>query len=137
MATIDFTASVFYQSLGEGSLVGSRCQACQALHLPPRSMCPACYGEEMEPVTMSGEGELLAFTTVHIAPTAMIEAGYGRDHPYCVGIVKLAEGPAISAQIVGVDPTKPEQIEIGMRLRATFLQRGEGEGARTYLAFAR
>ena len=58
---------------------------------------------------MSGEGKLLAFTTVHIAPTAMIEAGYDRKNPYCTGIVQLDEGPAISAQILGVDPTKPER----------------------------
>jgi uncharacterized OB-fold protein len=91
----------------------------------------------MEWAEMSGKGELLAFTTVHIAPSAMIEAGYDRKNPYCTGIVRLAEGPAISAQILGVDPAKPEEIEIGTPLRATFVQRGEGETARTYLAFER
>jgi uncharacterized OB-fold protein len=86
-------------------------------------------------VELSGEGKLVAFTTVHIAPTAMIEAGYDRNNPYCTGIVELAEGPAISAQILGVDPTKPEEIEIGTPLRVAFIQRGDAEQARTYLAF--
>jgi hypothetical protein len=98
-------------------------------------MCPACYGEEMSWVELSGEGKLVAFTTVHIAPTAMIEAGYDRKNPYCTGIVELAEGPAISAQILGVDPTRPEEIEIGTPLHVAFVQRGDGEEARTYLAF--
>jgi uncharacterized OB-fold protein len=84
---------------------------------------------------MSGEGKLLAFTTVHIAPTAMIDAGYGRNNPYCTGIVQLAEGPAISAQILGVDPAHPAEIEIGAPLRVSFVRRGEGEAQRTYLAF--
>jgi uncharacterized OB-fold protein len=84
---------------------------------------------------MSGNGRLVAYTTVHISPTAMIEAGYGREKPYCAGIVQLDEGPAISAQILGVDSLRPEEIEIGTRLRAAFVQRDEGEEARTYLAF--
>jgi uncharacterized OB-fold protein len=86
---------------------------------------------------LSGDGKLLAFTTVHIAPTVMIEAGYGRENPYCAGIVQLEEGPAISGQILGVDPTRPEEIEIGTPLRVSFIQRGEGEDRRVDLAFER
>jgi hypothetical protein len=132
-----FNGTSFYEFLGENKLMGSRCQSCGALHVPPRPICPACYGEEMVWEEMSGQGQLLAFTVVHIAPTAMIEAGYSRKNPYCAGIVRLAEGPAISAQILGVDPVKPKEIEIGTPLTVTFVQRGEGEQARTYLAFER
>jgi uncharacterized OB-fold protein len=132
-----FSGTSFYEFLGENKLMGSRCQSCGALYLPPRALCPACYGEEMAWEEMSGDGKLLAFTTIHIAPTAMIEAGYDRKNPYCTGIVQLAEGPAVSAQILGVDPARPHEIEIGASLRVAFVQRGEGEQARTYLAFER
>jgi uncharacterized OB-fold protein len=84
---------------------------------------------------MSGEGKLLAYTIIHIGSTAMIEAGYDRQHPYCTGIVQLAEGPAISAQILGVDPDRPQEIDIGTLLRVAFVRRGEGDTQRTYLAF--
>lgn len=131
----EFTGTAFYEFLGEKRLMGSRCASCGALHVPPRPLCPACFGEEMAWEKMSGRGSLVAFTTVHIAPTAMIEAGYDRHNPYCAGIVRLAEGPAVSAQILGVDPTRPDEIEIGTPLRVSFVQRGEGEQARTYLAF--
>ncbi len=80
---------------------------------------------------MPEEGKLVAFTTVHIAPTAMLEAGYGRDNPYCTGIVELENGLRISAQILGVDAANPAAIAIGTPLRAAFVERGE----RTYLAF--
>ena len=130
-----FTGKAFYGRLGESKLTGSRCGACQALHVPPRPMCPSCFGAEMLLEEMSGDGELIAFTTVHIAPTPMIAAGYGRKNPYCAGVVRLAEGPAISAQIVGVDPTRPEEIRIGMPVRATFIARGDGEDITRFLAF--
>jgi uncharacterized OB-fold protein len=137
MSHRDFNSTSFYRFLGERRLMGSRCQSCGALHLPPRPLCPACYSEEMEWEQVSGKGKLVAFTSIHIAPSAMIEAGYGRDNPYCTGIVQLDRGPAISAQILDVEPARPEEIEIGMPLRVTYIERGEGEGQRTYLAFQR
>jgi uncharacterized OB-fold protein len=70
----------------------------------------------MEWVEFSGLGKLLAFTCVHIAPTAMLEVGYSRSNPYCTGIVQLDEGPGISAQILGVDASRPNEIKIGTRL---------------------
>jgi len=135
MGDREFSGTSYYQFLDEKKLMGSRCQSCGTLHAPPRRLCPVCYAEDMAWVEMSGEGTLLAFTTIHIAPTAMIEAGYDRKNPYCTGIVRLPEGPAVSAQILGVDPTRPQEIEIGMPLQVTFVQRGEGEQARTFLAF--
>jgi uncharacterized OB-fold protein len=135
MSERPFTGQAFYQYLGEQKLMGSRCKSCGALYVPPRPLCPDCYGDDMDWEQLGGKGKLIAFTTVHIAPTAMIEAGYGRTNPYCTGIVQLDEGPAVSAQIIGVDPAAPEQIAVGTPLQVAFVRRGEGENERTYLAF--
>ncbi|HUW13521.1 MAG TPA: Zn-ribbon domain-containing OB-fold protein [Anaerolineae bacterium] len=135
MSKTEFTGESFYEFLKECRLMGSRCQSCEALHLPPRALCPSCHGQEMKWEEMGGKGKLVAFTTVHIAPTAMIQAGYGRDNPYCCGIVQLEEGPSISAQILGVDPTKPQDIAIGMEVQVAFVKRGTGEDEGTILAF--
>ena len=89
----------------------------------------------MEWIELSGQGKLAAFTIVYIAPSAMIAAGYDRKNPYCVGVIDLAEGAKISAQILGVDVKNPAQIKIGMPLKAKFVERGEGDAKRTFLAF--
>jgi uncharacterized OB-fold protein len=135
MSEQPFTGTAFRGFLREGKLMGSRCTSCGALHLPPRGLCPACYGEDLQWTELSGRGTLKAFTSIHIGPSAMIAAGYSRQNPYCTGIVQLEEGPAISAQIVGVDATRPDQIVIGTPLRALVITRGEGEEARAFLAF--
>lgn len=135
MANEAFNNQAFQQFLGERKLMGSQCGSCQTLYLPPRPLCPNCYDEAMTWVELSGQAELRAFTTVSIATTAMIEAGYGRDNPYCAGIVQLDEGPSISAQILGVDPRHPESIQIGTPLRVAYIDRGEGEDKKSYLAF--
>jgi len=66
----------------------------------------------------------------------MVEAGYGRDNPYCVGVVELEEGPRISAWISGVDTARPQTIAVGAPLAVEFIDRGEGEDRRVFLAFA-
>jgi hypothetical protein len=135
MAGETFTQADFGARLTEHRLMAARCRGCGALYLPPRPLCPACFGTDMAWETLSGQGKLAAFTAVYIAPTAMIEAGYGRDNPYVAGIVQLAEGPSISAQILGVDARQPEQIAIGAPLQAVYIERGEGDTQRTLLAF--
>jgi len=135
MANHDFNHTSFQAHLNEHKLLGVRCESCGALFLPPRPLCTNCYSQEMTWEVLSGEGELVAFTTIHIAPTAMIEAGYGRDNPYCSGVVRLKEGLAISAQILDVDVQNPAGIKIGAPLRVAYLERGEGEARKTYLAF--
>ena len=135
MGKQEFNHASFQAQLNEHKLMAARCQSCGALYLPPRPMCTACYSQDMTWEELSGTGELAAFTTVHVAPTAMIAAGYGRDNPYCSGVVRLKEGPAISAQILGVDSTDPLSIQIGTRLKVEYLERGEGECKQTFLAF--
>lgn len=130
-----FNNTEFNQYLKSGKLMGVRCNNCESLYLPPRPMCTACYSNDMEWVEMPLKGKLAAFTTIHIAPTAMIEAGYGRENPYCSGIVELENGLSISAQILGVDANQPGEIMIGTLVKAEFTERGQGEEAKTYLAF--
>jgi len=130
-----FTAASFDQYLAEGKLMASRCADCGTLNLPPRAICPKCHSENLEWTETSGKGKLAGFTVVSIAPTFMIEQGYGRDKPYVSGVVELDEGVKISARITGVDATKPEEIKVGTPLTVDFILVGEGDESKTYLAF--
>jgi len=130
-----FTAASFNQYLAEGKLMASRCEDCGNLSLPPRAICSKCHGVNLVWTETSGKGTLVGFTVVSIAPTFMIQQGYGRDNPYVSGIVELDEGEKISARILGVDPTRPDTIQIGSRLDVGFIEVGENENKRVYLAF--
>ncbi len=136
MADRIFNAGGFYAYLKEGKLMGSRSKKTGKLYVPPRAMCPETFSTEMEWAQVAGTGKLIGFTVIVVAPTHMLEAGYSRDNPFCAGIVQLDEGPAVSAQILGVDVKKPESIKIGMPLKVSFIERGQGpEGTKTYLGF--
>ena len=130
-----FTATSFNQYLAEHRLMGARCTTCGALHLPPRAICTACHGDRLEWAETSGRGKLAAFTSIYVAPSAMVAAGYTRENPYISGIVELEEGVKISARILGVDARNPDIRWIGAALTVDFVIQGEGDAAKTCLAF--
>ena len=142
MKKIPFSIASFDTYLTERKLMASRCTSCGALWLPPRPICLTCKGDDMEWKELSGKGTLVAFTVIGVGPMPMIDAGYGRDNPYCVGIVQVEEGPRIGAQIVGVDVANPENITIGTPVAVDFVERGSwhfveevAKEKRAYLAF--
>ena len=130
-----FSDISYEQYLNEEKIMGSICKECGARFVPPRPICIKCYSSDMEWVEMKGKGSLAAFTCITVAPPFMIEQGYNRNNPYCSGVVELEEGGRVDARIEGVDANKPEEIKIGMPLRAKFLHRGAGENLETFLAF--
>ena len=130
-----FSDIAYEQYLKEERLMGSRCQACDARYVPPRSICVKCFSSDMEWVEMKGKGCLAAFTCITVAPPFMIAQGYNRKNPYISGVVELEEGGRVDARIEGVDAGEPEKIKVGMPLKVKFLHREEGGKKETYLAF--
>ena len=133
MAQAEFTSASFYRFLGEGKLMASRCAACGALSVPPRAVCSECHGTRMEWRELSGRAKLAAFTSIAVAPSFMVEEGFGRERPYLVGIVELEEGPKVSARLFGLDATAPQRVAIGTPLR--FKPVAQATGKRPYVAF--
>jgi len=86
-------------------LVGEVCPHCDVKIFPPRDVCPACGDEAKNLYAFSGRGEVYSHTTVYDAP-----AGYEENAPYTVALVKLEEGPMITAQLTDVGN---ERIVIG------------------------
>jgi uncharacterized OB-fold protein len=86
-------------------LVGEVCPHCEAKIFPPRDVCPECGQEAKTLFNFSGRGEVYSFTTVYDAP-----AGFEDYAPYTVALVKLEEGPMVTAQLTDLDENK---VEIG------------------------
>jgi len=107
-----FTIESFYEFAKEKRLMGAKCKNCGALLLPPRPLCPKCFGTKFEWVEFEKTGRLLTYTIIHVAPKQ-----FEPLVPYAVGIVKLKEGPNLLGMIRGV---APEKIEVGMSLNVDF-----------------
>ena len=87
-------------------LVGEMCPHCAAKIFPPRDVCPNCGGEAKIAFAFSGKGEVFSYTTIYEAP-----AGFDDTAPYTVALVKLEEGPLVTAQLTDLGS---QPVEIGM-----------------------
>jgi uncharacterized OB-fold protein len=125
MSDNNFTINGYFENLNNKKLIGTKCSNCGKIHLPPRVFCDVCNSQSLEQIEFTGEAELKAYSVVYVPTSKMVEAGYGRENPNCVGIVKMFEGPMLSAEIQGLDLAHPENIKIGVTLKAKFLERGE------------
>jgi len=130
-----FSDSAFEKYLSEDKLMGSRCEQCGALYVPPRPICVKCRSTDLAWEEMTGSGKLAAFTCISIGPSFMLAEGYNRQNPYCSGVVELVEGPRVDARIEGVDTADPGTIKVGTPLSIRFLHRQSAERVVTYLAF--
>lgn len=87
-------------------LVGEECPNCSVKIFPPRDVCIECKAEAKDLFTLTGVGEVYSYTTVYHPP-----AGFEFNAPYVVALVKLDEGPVLTAQLTDVEP---EEVAIGM-----------------------
>ena len=130
-----FSAAAFHNFLAQHKLMGSRCQRCKELFVPPRAVCSQCHGDDMAWEELSGKGKIAGYTSISVAPSFMVRQGFGRDKPYLTGVVQLAEGPSISGRLEGLDADNPESVAIGTPVSAVYLDHKEGDEKRTMLAF--
>ena len=105
------------------NLVGTACPQCGERSFPPREICPKCSAWASAPYAFCGRGEVYSFTTIYEAPS-----GFDETAPYTVALVRLEEGPLVTAQLTDLGDGKPE---IGMpvemvtrRLRSDGDERG-------------
>jgi uncharacterized OB-fold protein len=102
------------------SLVGEICPHCDYKIFPPRDLCPDCGEEAKTLYQFSGRGEVYSFTTLYDAPE-----GHAEQAPYTIAIVKLDEGPLVTAQLTDMEQRK---VSIGMPVEmVTRKLRSEGE----------
>lgn len=100
-------------------LLGTKCETCGEIYIPPRNLCPACRRKGvLNEIELSGKGKVYSFTIIKTAPE-----GFEEPVPYITGIIKLDEGPLFSAQIVG----PWNKIAIGRRVRTVFRRISKSE----------
>ena len=111
------------------NLKATKCELCERVYFPPREACPYCRRksmDKMKDIKLSGRGEVLTYTIIHVGPEAFEE-----QVPYPIAIIQLEEGPKVTAQIVDCNI---EDVHIGMKVQSTFrkIQQDGSTGAIYY-----
>jgi uncharacterized OB-fold protein len=111
MTEAPFTIEQFYKFLAQGKLMAGKCARCGKIHLPPRTLCDKCFGQEFTWMEIQGKGKLLTYSVIHIAPQQFQQLA-----PYAVGIVQLENG----LKLPGMITIASDQLHIGMPLIIDF-----------------
>ena len=90
------------------NLLGEVCEHCGVKLFPPRDVCPECSQGAQALYQFSGAGNIHSFSQVFDPPN-----GHMENTPYIVALIKLEEGPMVTAQLTDVDV---DQLEIGMEV---------------------
>lgn len=98
----------WWDACDEGKILIQRCSGCQSLRHPPRPMCGECQSTEWDSIESTLDGEVYSFVEMHYPKFP------GYQYPLIVGVINLAEGTRIVANIVGVDS---DAVKIGMKLK--------------------
>lgn len=103
--------AMFNAYLAEGRFMLQYSRSNASFIFYPRVAAPESGDEDVEWREASGEGQVYSVTTIRPKPPA---------RPYAVALVDLAEGPRMMSNICGI---APEDIEIGMKVRAAIAER--------------
>jgi uncharacterized OB-fold protein len=85
----------FAAALAEGRLIVQKCNDCAALIMYPKYRCPSCFGGHLGWQQVSGGGQLQTFTVLRMGAPSSFDV----EPPYCIGIVKLDEGPQLMCRL--------------------------------------
>jgi uncharacterized OB-fold protein len=116
----DPVSEFYWAGAAAGVLLVSRCAPLGHLSHPPEPSCPTCGSRTLEPVEVSGRGEVYSYTVVRQA----FDAAFLADVPYVVALVELEEqrGLRVLANLVDVEA---DAVTVGMPVAVGFEVRGD------------
>ncbi|HEY7260083.1 MAG TPA: Zn-ribbon domain-containing OB-fold protein [Trebonia sp.] len=111
----------YWDAAGEGRLVVQECLECHQLQHPPLPACPdtSCHSSRLGWREVSGTGTVYTYTVVR-HPTHF---AFADKIPYVIALVELTEGPRL---VTGITGCPPEEVRVGMPVRAVFREAAEG-----------
>jgi NAD(P)-dependent dehydrogenase (short-subunit alcohol dehydrogenase family)/uncharacterized OB-fold protein len=96
----------------EGRFELQVCKDCGTVQYPPREACHKCLSARLQWRAQSGEGQLLATTTLHHSNDLF----FRERLPWRMGLVHLDAGPSVIVHLHGEVGEAPERVKVGARL---------------------
>jgi hypothetical protein len=109
--TVTRDTEYFWAGTSAGELRVWRCGGCGLLRHPPGPMCPRCGATRPEYLVASGLGAVYSFVVHHHPPVP------GRELPFVVALVELAEGVRVLGELRGVEPS---EVRVGLPVEIDF-----------------
>lgn len=102
-AEIDSDSRAFWDGVARGRLVVSHCRACGHQLFPPIASCANCGSRELEPLEVSGDGEIYSWARVHLP----LSDAFVDDVPYTVVVVDISGGGRLFGRLLDDEQVTP------------------------------
>ena len=106
----------FFEGAKDHKLLIQRCAACQTLRHPPQPRCDRCGSYDWDTLESSGTGTVYSYVVNHYPQVPAF------DYPLPIGLIELAEGTRLVAQIVECPVAS---ITVGMPVEVTWIEDGD------------
>ncbi|MCY3410111.1 MAG: Zn-ribbon domain-containing OB-fold protein [Candidatus Heimdallarchaeota archaeon] len=116
--------SKFLKGLKKGKIIGARCDDCDRTVVPPRMFCEECFAPMVEYVKLPDTGIVNTFSIAYIKTDASRV-----DKPQLPAVIDI-DGTTISPSgfLHLLDEVKPEDIKVGMKVKAVWKDKEERTG---------
>ncbi|RLI79821.1 DNA-binding protein [Archaeoglobales archaeon] len=122
--------SRFLNELKRGRIIGVKCNECGRIMVPPRLYCELCYKPINEWVYLKDTGTVQTFSISYIDPDAR-----PLPEPIIVAVIAI-DGASPNMGIMHIlGEVKPEDVYIGMKVKAVWKPENEREGAITDIKY--
>ncbi len=124
--------SRFLQELKAGKIIGKKCNTCDRVIVPPRMFCEYCYNPTGEWVYLKDTGTVETFSISYLDPDAR-----RIEEPILIGVISIDGAAPKHGFMHYFGEMKPEELKIGMRVKAVWKPENERTGSITDIKYFR
>ncbi len=125
--------SRYLAELKKGKIIATRCRECNRIMLPPRLFCELCFITCSEWVYVHDTGVINTFSVCHVHwDASRIKEG---EKPHLPAVIEI-DGASAGMGIMHIlGEIEPDQIKIGMKVKAVWKPENERTGAITDIKY--
>jgi uncharacterized OB-fold protein len=105
--------------LKEGKILAVKCDQCSHVFVPPKIVCPDCFGLMDTWLELPGQGTLLTYTEINYASPA-----HPVDPPFILGSIQMDDADTALVHLLG--EVAAEDLKAGLKVAPVFKQNPEG-----------
>ena len=122
--------SRFLQELKKGKIIGRTCKTCDRIIVPPRMFCEYCYKPTDDWIYLKDTG------TIETYSISYLDADARRiKKPILIGVISIDGASPQHGFMHYFDEMSPEEIHIGMKVKAVWKPEKDRTGAITDIKY--
>ena len=122
----------FLRGLKDGELWGRECDGCGRTLVPPRMYCEECFRPTDRWSRLRDTGKVTTYSVAYVN----FDASRRKD-PILVAVIEIDGASPMMGILHLLGEVRPEDIRVGMRVRAVWKARSERKGAITDIKYFR